>query len=73
MSEKQTITTSVTKRTSIKLPHELANHPHLANATVTVNEDLVTFVVPCKDPEDKYAEVWQYVHRKKTWAVVTFN
>ena len=69
----EVITTKIVKRSNIQLPHELANHPHLADAKVEVNEELITFTLPAASRDHKFADIWQYVHSKKVWVQVTFS
>jgi hypothetical protein len=73
--EKQFITTGLIKRNTIKLPNELAVNPMLPQAKVEVTDDVVTFTLPPKNtnPDNIYAEIWQYVHRKEKWVNVTFT
>lgn len=73
MSEKTYVTTSEIKRTSIKLPHELATHPQLDKAEVTISDDVVTFKLPPANSHvNLFADIWQYIHRKEKWVQVTF-
>lgn len=71
---KQYVTTPVVKKNQIKLPHELANHPYIADAKIKVEDDLVTFVLPPANPNESVAsDIWQYVHAKESWVMVTFT
>ena len=67
------ITTNQITRTQVKLPNELAKHPNIDQAEVTINEDLITFKLPPANPhESTFADLWQYVHHKKVWVQMTF-
>lgn len=68
------INTNVTDRVSIKLPYDLATHPHINDAEVSVNEDVVTFKLPPAKPhESMFADIWQYINSKQKWVCVTFT
>jgi hypothetical protein len=74
MSKVNYISTVQTKKNVIKLPAELANHPNLDDAVVTIKEDTIVFQLPPAKPQETlFADVWQYVHHKKTWVCVTFT
>ena len=66
------VTTQEVKRNVIKLPHELAIHPNIDNAQVTINEDIITLKLPPAKPAESVFDVWQYVHAKRVWVQVTF-
>jgi len=66
---KQFITTNQIKRNSIKLPNELSKNPNLDEAKITVTDDLITFQLP--KTQTSLGEIWQYVHHKDSWVVVT--
>lgn len=61
------------KRNVVKLPVELARHPQIDNAKITINEDIITFQLPPAKPEENVMDVWQYVHDKKCWVCVAFT
>ena len=68
----QYVNAAEVKRNVVKLPAELTRHPHIMDAKITINEDIITFQLPPAKPEENVMDVWQYVHDKKCWVAVTF-
>jgi len=74
MSQVNYISSVKTKKNVVKLPVELANHPNLDDASVSIDEDTIVFKLsPAKPHETLFADVWQYVHHKQTWVCMTFT